>query len=132
LPFFLDQSFATAPLSLPMPPQWLTHIKALQRIAVTNSVLLMRLDQLDQQFGNSASTVTASPASPATPATPAATSTPAEAATATAAPASAAADASSSASASVSTATVTGRVECDWSLSHIFPIFSVKPISKSQ
>ena len=37
-----------------MPPAWIAHAKALQRTAVTNSVLLMRLAQLESEAGEAA------------------------------------------------------------------------------
>jgi hypothetical protein len=48
------QALASAPFSLPAPPAWVAHAKALQRIAVTNSVLLMRLAQLESEAAEAA------------------------------------------------------------------------------
>jgi hypothetical protein len=40
------QTLAAAPVSLPIPAHWIAYAKNMQRIAVTNSVLLLRLEQL--------------------------------------------------------------------------------------
>jgi hypothetical protein len=48
------QALASAPFSLPAPPAWVAHAKVLQRIAVTNSVLLMRLAQLESEAAEAA------------------------------------------------------------------------------
>ena len=71
------QALAAAPFSLPVPALWLVYARALQRVAVTNSVLLMRLEQV-------------------------------------------------AAEATSASAKRPPRVECDWSLSAVFPVFSVR------
>jgi hypothetical protein len=69
------QLLSSAPFNLPLPALWLSHLKAMQRIAVTNSVLLMRLDVLAEQASLNGQKL---------------------------------------------------KVECDWTLSHVFPIFNLK------
>ncbi len=89
------QALATAPFSLPAPPAWIAHAKALQRTAVTNSVLLMRLAQLDSEAAEAAAEAADANAQKAGP------------------------------EAGNGAASWRWRAHCDWSLSAVFPAFHV-------